>query len=389
MKKLILTTIIGSFLFFGGIPFIQTPFNIQQVQGATITKSIKASGGDYTSVASWESDLDNGAVYTAGDDAVGELYNESYLITAEIVLNGGGVLGLNSVKLSVASGQRSTGTAGTGARVTLNGSFSAINVFDLIPIAGTDKLILEYFEVNGNGNLTSIFFRATGATAGRVPVLKGLLVHDGTNSTASNFFVSAGTRDVRIINSIFYDYVMTANNRSFDALNIDCDLANGGIFNNIVDNVVAHGSGNARGYRLATDDVDCRVRNNIATRVTTNPLGFSWIASTTITSSNNLSDDTTADDGGGTGHVVSATFANMYVSTTAGSEDYSPKTSTAPQVDLGVDLVTTPTGVNIDYKGRDRDATGDTWDIGAIEFVSAGGGGGATIFQDIIWFDQD
>ena len=37
----------------------------------------------------------------------------------------------------------------------------------------------------------------------------------------------------------------------------------------------------------------------------------------------------------------------------------------------GVDLVTTPTYVNIDIDGRDRDAAGDTWDIGADEFVAA------------------
>lgn len=357
MKKILLTALI----FF--IPILSF--------GATITKSICASGCDYTSPTSWEADLDNGAVYTAGDDAVGELRNESYLLGGIITINGGGTVGLNSVKLSVASGQRSTGIAGTGARLTLNVSFSSTSVMSLVPLAGTNKLTIEWFEINGNGQLTQAFIRVADATAGRVPNVYNVMLHDGTNSTANNFFVNASARDVRIMNTISYDYVMTANNRSIDALNIDCDLADGGVFNNIVDNIVAHGTGVARGIRIASDDADCRVRNNISTRSTTNPADFSFFGTTLITSSNNLSDDATADDGGGSNHVISATFSNLFVSTTAGSEDYSPKTSSAPQVDLGVDLVTTPTNVNIDFKGRDRDATGDTWDIGAIEFVSS------------------
>jgi len=43
----------------------------------------------------------------------------------------------------------------------------------------------------------------------------------------------------------------------------------------------------------------------------------------------------------------------------------------AVQIDDGLDLVTTPSGVEIDIDGRDRDAEGDTWDMGADEYVAA------------------
>jgi len=348
-------------------------FQYHSTLGATITKSIKASDGDYTTPALWEADLDNTTPYDAGDDAVGELYDESYLVTSVLTIDGGGTIGLNSVKLSVASTERSSGTAGTGARITVNGAISN-GVISLVPLAGSDKLTLEYFEINGNGQALNVFIFNGNAGSGRAGILRYLMLHDGSTSIANNYFVRAEDRDIQVQNSIFYDFVAT-NNRTIIGLRIDCGLAGGGIFNNIVDNITSHGTGSSTAYQIQKNDADCRLKNNIGTRTNNVPLDFYFpVGFSLITSSNNLSDDATADDGGGSNHVVSATFANMFVSTTAGSEDYSPQSVSAPQVDLGVDLVTTPTGVNFDFKGRDRDVAGDTWDIGAIEFVSVGVG---------------
>ena len=85
-------------------------------------------------------------------------------------------------------------------------------------------------------------------------------------------------------------------------------------------------------------------------------------------------DHNAADDGteSGTGSIA-ITAANEFVSTVGGAEDLHLK-SGADCIDAGTDLGTTPTGVNIDIDGRDRDAEGDTWDIGADEFVAAAGG---------------
>ena len=41
---------------------------------------------------------------------------------------------------------------------------------------------------------------------------------------------------------------------------------------------------------------------------------------------------------------------------------------TASAANAGTDLGTSPTGVNLDIDGRDRDALNDTWDIGADEY---------------------
>ena len=95
-------------------------------------------------------------------------------------------------------------------------------------------------------------------------------------------------------------------------------------------------------------------------------------------SANNLSDDTTnatydAEDMGQSLNDSSAltgkTLAQIsFVSTTGDSEDLHIS-SDSHCIDAGVDLGTT-NGVEIDINGRNRDSQGDTWDIGAHEFVA-------------------
>ena len=79
----------------------------------------------------------------------------------------------------------------------------------------------------------------------------------------------------------------------------------------------------------------------------------------------NMTSDATAS---GTGAQASKTTADQFVSVTGGSEDLHIK-SGSDAIDNGVDLGTTGNS-NIDINGRDRDAQGDTWDIGAHELVA-------------------
>ena len=66
-----------------------------------------------------------------------------------------------------------------------------------------------------------------------------------------------------------------------------------------------------------------------------------------------------------------------FVSTTNNIEDLHI-TSDSHCVDAGVDLGTT-NGVEIDINGRNRDSSGDTWDIGAHELVADTTAGAAFI----------
>lgn len=80
------------------------------------------------------------------------------------------------------------------------------------------------------------------------------------------------------------------------------------------------------------------------------------------TSTTNGSSDAT-----GTAGLQSLTTSE-FVSVTGGSEDLHLAKG-ATSVDAGTDLGTTPSGVEIDIDERDRDAEGDTWDLGADEFL--------------------
>ena len=69
--------------------------------------------------------------------------------------------------------------------------------------------------------------------------------------------------------------------------------------------------------------------------------------------------------------VTNVTLSDQFVSTVSGAEDLH---LASILMRLMLAARTTPV-VQYDIDGRDRDAENDTWDIGADEFVVAGGGG--------------
>lgn len=332
----------------------------------------------YATITAAEADLDDTGIYAAADDAILDLYNDAAFDEA-VTVNGGGTVGLNTLTFTVPAGERHDGTAGTGARIVRSAGGEA-GVIDNTQSwgSGDDKVIYEWLEVDVNANNgTQSVFNNENATAGHVPVIQRCIFHGITGNAAVGVGVDASARDIRIQNCIVYEIRSTGANRNRRGINVDCDRASGGCLNNTVYAVVAHGSGTAYGITQQTDSANGRVRNNLvagtsSTSGTANDFNWSATPLSNVTTSNNCSEDATADDGGGSGHLVSQTAANMFVSTTGGSEDLHCQDADAPQVDAGVDLVTTPTGVNVDIDGRDRDAEADTWDIGADEFFSSG-----------------
>ena len=145
------------------------------------------------------------------------------------------------------------------------------------------------------------------------------------------------------------------------------NVASSQIYNNVmhdIDNQASSNSGEAYGISCGSY---AEIKNCIAADTTaTSGTAGDFLAST---QSYNLSSDATAS---GTGSLTNKAAADQFVSVVVGSEDLHLK-SGADAIDAGTDLGTTPTGVNIDIDGRDRDAQGDTWDMGADEFVIVGG----------------
>ena len=336
----------------------------------TITKSIGTVGRDYSTIAAWEADLDNTTPYDAGDDAVGECYNDS-AFNESVTFNGGGTLGLNSARLSVASGQRHDGTAGTGARISRTASASTIISISTTGVPRT----VEWLELNGNDNDITEGFNVNNTTTPHVG--RYLLVH---NLQRSSVVYGIRAQDpAHILNTIVYGIVST-NTGSLQAAGIADEGGAADDFRAL--NCTVHGvtrnngTGAGSGIKAAANNAAKVIKNCIAvaTAGTTSGTKADFVyGGNNVDDSNNLSSDATADDAGGSGHLINQVTADQFVSTTGGSEDFHLKTG-ADAIDAGVDLATTPTGVNIDIDGRDRDAQADTWDIGADEFVAAGGG---------------
>lgn len=326
----------------------------------TITKSIGASGKDYTTITLWEADLDNDTPYDAGDVAVGECYNEVY--DESFALNGGNTLGLASVTLSVAAGERHDGTAGTGARIDMS-------VDRAYSIEGVNRVYtIEWLEFDWNGNHGSGDWHVLyiySNDANNVHFIKNCLIHDILNNNGSNhsYVMSVGLGRCNGLNNIFYDLSASVNN--VRTISTGSLLAYT-IANNTIFNITNSGAGTAVGLR-GVNDADHTYKNNICMVCDD---GDFVPGGTNPTSDYNMSSDATADDGGGASNLINKAAANQFVSTVGGSEDLHLKAG-ADAIDAGIDLVTTPTGVNIDINGRDRDALGDIWDMGAHEYVAA------------------
>lgn len=322
---------------------------------ANITKTIGTTGRDYTTIALWEADLDLGSIYAAEDNAIGEMYDDSDF-TAGATINGGGSIGLTSVKLTVASGQRFLGVLNGGVRV-----LGAVG----LTVSRTNTTV-EYLEWNLNNGNIQIPFHLGASNAGNV--VRYCAIH--------NLLRSGDIHVIRIQNNVqvHNNWIFNIRN-SFGGFIVLAGIARvtggtPGIYNNTIHdldstNSVASG-GNVNGFLVAAGTV----KNNIATdcdKISASVTDADFNITGT-TENNNAASDTSIS---GTGDLQSLSSVNQYVSN-ASPYDLSVKNSSANIVDAGVDLVTTPTGVNIDIKGRDRDVQNDTWDIGAHEGFNAG-----------------
>ena len=199
--------------------------------------------------------------------------------------------------------------------------------------------------------------------------------------------LQAVSKDILAMNNLFYGGG-AEDNGTVAGVDIDLEKAGCGFLNNTIYGITTAADSIARGMRLRRDDADSVIKNNII--MDTDSAGgavdeydFGWPGTTTnITPLNCMSSDGTADDAGGSNNLVDKTGSDQFVSTTEGSEDLHLKEG-ADAIDAGVDLGTTPAGVNIDIDGRDRDSEGDTWDIGADEFVEdVAGGASFLMFVD-------
>lgn len=333
---------------------------------AVVNKTIGTTARDYSTIQLWDDD-DGGGDGLGNDDCTGSCYDDSaFDETATIDFTA------NSIKLTVPVAERHDGTAGSGTRIVKSGTMECL----ILNVACT----VEWLECNANGVVDAgviVDFAFTTA----LRTVRYCLVHNATR----NF----GTIDIVGIE---------ANGRTDIYDNFVFNLTGTGTFNGTMYGIKATTTGASHDSFILNDTIqnvnsvattkDCigiaaansalkRVKNCISTDTiagsTSGTAGdFDYESGTNPDADFNLSSDTTADDGLASppgNCLLSKTSANQFVSNTQGSEDLHLKTG-ADAIDAGTNLGVSPSGVEIDIDGRDRDAEGDTWDMGADEFVS-------------------
>lgn len=321
---------------------------------ADVIKSIR-TGGDYTTIAAWEADLDNGAVYSAGDHAIGELYNQNY--AEQCTINGGSTIGLSAVTLRANAAHRHKGRPGTGARVThANQHYFGI-ASSSIPVS------TEFIEFNGQGNLNNDIWNSLSTGTSRI---RNCIVwnYQPADSTANCYLVrDRGGGDFEADNNLVFGGLNTGTSRITGILLSDTGTGNRRARNNTVTDISNTNVSGVGAQGINFGDLSGRVvQNNLCTNVTSTAgtaEAFDTPTVTTATTAGNVSDDATSPQ---------STLRNAVVNFQDAALDvYWPAPSDKKVFGAGTDLGSGQ--IALDLFGRDRDTKGDTWDAGAFQFV--------------------
>lgn len=361
VKHLILEIIDGTTL------SCKTPPSAEGAQQAKIKRYYNGS----TPITDWEADLDDTGLYTSGDDAVGECWNDAVFDEA-VTINDGGTVTLNSIKLTVASGERHDGTDGSGARIVMSASGSPIIQYN-VDITGE----VEWLEIDGNHvNGTQIGFGADG-THSSVLSVRQLLIQ-GCESGAATVKGLSVQRTTNAHDIVIWDLLNTRNTGSGSGICRGIDNSSSGRtarFQNITLHDITKDNGSAAAQCVENVDATSNTYQNI---IATDPGGttsgskvcFAVTSPASSTEDHNLASDATAN---GTDSLDSKASSDQFVSNSA-PYDLHLKTG-ADAKDAGTDLGTAPSGVETDIDGFDRnaDATYDPWDMGAHELQAAAG----------------
>ena len=339
---------------------------------ATITKSIKASGGDYATITLWEADI--GDLTSKDELHFGQLYDEVY--DEEVSFSGSVTDATRFATLQPAPGEQAvTRVEGTGPRIVSNQGADNVDVFRV----NDQFFVFENFEITsvpGTNTVSSIALMDVQA-GGENVTIRGLFFHVTPNGSTRGIGLNIGVGPFTVVNNFFYD-LQDGTSRSFSCFLGTAVTAY--IYNNTAFNSVSDG------FRITADGSGAviEVKNNIALDCGTD-FTYTEQNSGTINTDKNLSSDLTADDNADGTHFISETASSILTNVTGGSEDLHLKTGTNA-IGNAVDLATTPSSVEVDVDGYDRDAGAVSWDIGADQQgKTSDDNGAADIFaEDVI-----
>jgi len=323
-----------------------------------LTASIGTSSRDYSTISAWEADLDNTAKYGNGSNAVGECYDDSNF-SELFTINGGTTIGLDSVLLTPATGEKHDGTSDTGVIVVSPSYNAKWSINSTIP---TELRHMELKRLHHAENGTTL----TVVGNSRAIFNGGILTSVGTTSRSA---IGTGYGEGGIYNSIIYgDSVLNG----FEFTNKYGGRAE------FVNNTVVCSSTSTSSSCIFARDYNDRYGHSAVAFIKNNLLivdgagvAINYDNGQTQTSFPDYVSNMTNYSSFPTGlanlsdHITGIDKTKQFVSMVSGSEDLHLVMG-SDALNVGADLGNTPEGVQYDIDGYDRTAS-ITWDIGADE----------------------
>jgi len=307
-------------------------------------KTIKSSGGDYSSLSAWEAGQQK--VISAGNTEQAECYN--FQDTTGIIIDGWTTVATGYIRIYTPSTERHTGTRGTGYRLVVSGAgVDAINNAE-------EYVRLEGLELKASGSGASGFDHS-GSISATVSDqrIESCLVYE---CAAAGVWMGDGI--VKVSNCIIVGNTGDG---------ITCDFGNTGgtfyLYNNTLCANTAYGIN----------------RTNSTVNAKNNYCGGNTTAD--YTGAFNTKTKCASSDTSGTASYQSIAYSTSagayFTSVTAGSQNLHIGLSSALK-DVADDLSGDASyPITVDIDGTTRSGS---WDIGADEYVSAAVGGPGASF---------
>ncbi len=318
---------------------------VKPARAATNTYTVGTNSRNYSTLQAWEDARDAGT-----DIEKGECYNDS-TFTAGVTIDGTTGDADSYMWLTVASGNRHNGTAGTGVKVDP----TTVPV-DVIYVRD-DYTKVEWLEITGFTESSSASSGVHVNYAGNTIIAHNLIHDNAYWGRIIGVFVHECYANNLVYNNIIY--CGNEDTAGYAGIEFYWNDDNQTAYNNTIVYQDNYGAGI---FLLYSDNV--LAKNNVVKSYPTYDFYADTGASFDGNSNYNASADTTSPGLNSQDNIV---IANVFTNTTVGSENLHLKAG-ASVINAGDDLSGTFT---TDIDGETRPTGANTWDIGADEIVTA------------------
>ena len=318
----------------------------------TITRTIGASGADYTTVAAWAADLTNAVVYAIGDTAIGQVIDWSAVCAISLPTAS---VRPSDVILRPAANRRHTGRIGTGCRLLPRNNGAAITIGAITYNFTVDGFEIDYEGAWAAQEVGAVTVIGGSGNAGtwliQNLICYGYATAGGSNSYGLLIGGSFAGPTVRLQNCVVHRVRRSSSFGGTVGIAILRSQANE-VYNCVVFDTQNTSTGSAQGFSVTAATT---IRNCVAIGNKT-----ADFAGTAGTASNNASGDLTAPGASSITSLTEQAFAAIR------GGDCSPVSGSAL-----IGAGTTISGLTTDLAGNNY---GSPRPIGAREFVASGGG---------------